>query len=54
MDSSKEKIAEILKKAVKGEEDGYYFYNLLSEKTDNETAKKKLEALRDDESPMEH
>ncbi|KAA3637117.1 MAG: hypothetical protein DWP97_01405 [Calditrichaeota bacterium] len=49
MSNEKEKIAEILKKAIKGEEDGYYFYNLLSEKANNEEAKKKLENLRDDE-----
>ena len=49
MTKSKEYIAEVLKKAIKGEEDGYYFYNLLSEKADNPEAKKKLSTLRDDE-----
>lgn len=49
MSTSKKQISDILKKAIKGEEDGYYFYNLLSEKADNTVAKKKLEALRDDE-----
>lgn len=49
MSEAKEKIAETLRKAIKGEEDGYYFYNLLSEKATNEAAKKKLENLRDDE-----
>ena len=49
MSEGKEKIAEILKKAIKGEEDGYYFYNLLAEKATNVEAKKKLENLRDDE-----
>lgn len=45
----KENVAEILKKAIKGEEDGYFFYNLLAEKSINPAAKKKLENLRDDE-----
>ena len=35
--------------AIKGEEDGYRFYNLLAEKATNPDAKKKLEGLRDDE-----
>lgn len=47
--SDKTNIAEILKKAIKGEEDGYYFYNLLSERASNPQAKRKLESLRDDE-----
>lgn len=45
----KEHVAELLKKAIKGEEDGYKFYNLLAEKSANKEAKRKLEALRDDE-----
>lgn len=49
MTKSKDEIAIALKKAIKGEEDGYFFYNLLSEKADNPDAKKKLETLRDDE-----
>lgn len=49
MTKSKSDIAEILKKAIKGEEDGYFFYNLLAEKATNPEAKKKLEMLRDDE-----
>ena len=47
--TSKSGIAEILKKAIKGEEDGYYFYNILAGKAKNAEAKRKLEGLRDDE-----
>lgn len=47
--TSKSGIAEILKKAIKGEEDGYYFYNILAGKAKNADAKRKLEGLRDDE-----
>ncbi|MBK7140933.1 MAG: ferritin family protein [bacterium] len=47
--TTKSHIAEILKKAIKGEEDGYYFYNLLAEKAKNADARRKLEGLRDDE-----
>lgn len=49
MGRSKEEIAEILKKAIKGEEEGYFFYNLLAEKAVDTNAKKMLELLRDDE-----
>lgn len=49
MTKDKQQIAEILKKAIKGEEDGYFFYNLLAEKSTNPQAKIKLETLRDDE-----
>ena len=49
MTKSKTDIAEILKRAIKGEEEGYFFYNLLAEKATNPEAKKKLEILRDDE-----
>lgn len=50
MSKAKEKVAEALKMAIKGEQDGYRFYNLLSEKAVNKDAKRKLEGLRDDES----
>ena len=50
MTSTKDHIAEVLKRAIKGEEDGYYFYNLLAKKATNEDARRKLEGLRDDES----
>lgn len=50
MPDPKEKIAEVLKVAIKGEEDGFYFYNLLYEKATNQEAKLKLQNLRDDES----
>jgi len=46
---NKEHIAETLRRAIKGEEDGYRFYDLLSQKATNEEAKRKLEHLRDDE-----
>ena len=49
MTNEKEKVKEVLKRAIKGEEDGYYFYNLLSEKATNADAKRKLQNLRDDE-----
>jgi rubrerythrin len=49
MATSKRSIATVLKKAMKGEEDGYYFYNLLAEKSTNAEARRKLERLRDDE-----
>ena len=49
MGMDKEKIAEVLRKAIKGEEDGYKFYNLLAEKATNPDARRKLENLRDDE-----
>jgi rubrerythrin len=39
----------VLKRAIKGERDGYFFYNLLAEKATNKDAKRKLENLRDDE-----
>jgi len=45
----KSELAQLLKTAIKGEEDGYKFYNLLAEKTENVDAKRKLENLRDDE-----
>ncbi len=41
--------AGLLKSAIKGEVDGYTFYNLLAEKSQNREAKKRLEGLRDDE-----
>lgn len=47
--TAKRNIKTILKKAIKGEEDGYYFYNLLAQKATNSEAKRKLEQLRDDE-----
>jgi rubrerythrin len=50
MTEDKNKVAEVLKVAIKGEEDGYFFYNLLAEKATNKEAKRKLEGLRDDES----
>ncbi len=46
---TKQKVAETLKRAIKGEEDGYKFYDLLSKKVANEDARRKLENLRDDE-----
>ncbi|HOP08032.1 MAG TPA: ferritin family protein [candidate division Zixibacteria bacterium] len=46
---SKTELANLLKTAIKGEEDGYMFYDLLSRKSDNADARRKLENLRDDE-----
>ena len=39
----------LLKTAIKGEVDGYTFYNLLAEQSKNVEAKRRLEGLRDDE-----
>ena len=50
MPKTKQTIATTLKKAIKGEEDGFFFYNLLAERATNATAKSKLERLRDDEN----
>lgn len=47
--TSKQKIGEILKKAIKGEDDGYHFYAALAQQAVNEGARRKLENLRDDE-----
>jgi rubrerythrin len=49
MAKTKQQIATILKKAIKGEEDGYFFYNLLAKRATNAAARRKLEGLRDDE-----
>lgn len=42
-------LAEVLKTAIKGEVDGYTFYDLLAGKATNPEAKRKLENLRNDE-----
>ncbi len=49
LDSKTKRISDILKKAIKGEEDGLHFYSLLAEKSTNPEARRKLEGLRDDE-----
>ncbi len=49
MSYKNEEIADILKMAIKGEVDGYTFYDLLSKKATNKDAKRKLENLRNDE-----
>lgn len=49
LDRNKKQIGTILKKAIKGEEDGLHFYSLLAEKATNAEARRKLEGLRDDE-----
>lgn len=49
MAQDKQHIAETLKRAIKGEKDGYHFYDLLSQKATNAEAKRKLQNLRDDE-----
>lgn len=50
--SSKAELAEVLKTAIRAEEDGFRFYDLLVEKADNDDARRKLKRLRDDE--MQH
>ncbi len=49
MANSKEQIGAALKRGIKGEEDGYRFYDLAAKKSTNPDAKRKLEGLRDDE-----
>lgn len=49
LDPRKKKLGDILKKAIKGEEDGLHFYTLLARRAKNPEAKRKLEGLRDDE-----
>jgi rubrerythrin len=49
MSNSKAHIAEVLRRAIRGEEDGYKFYGLMVDKADNPDARRKLEGLRDDE-----
>jgi rubrerythrin len=49
LDPKKKKLGDILKKAIKGEEDGLQFYRLLAKRAANPDAKRKLEGLRDDE-----
>ncbi len=50
MEHTKEEISKILKRAIKGEEDRFNFYQLLAEKSDDVQAKKILQKLCDDES----
>ena len=49
MAKDKQHIADALKRAIKGEEDGFKFYNIMAEKSVNPDAKRKLQGLRDDE-----
>jgi len=49
MSDEKKHIAEVLEAAIKGEEEGFRYYDLLSQRTTNEDARRKLENLRDDE-----
>jgi rubrerythrin len=49
MTSSKDKLAAALKRAIRGEEDGFKFYQIMVDKTKNPDARRKLENLRDDE-----
>jgi rubrerythrin len=53
MTTTKQKVADVLKKGIKGEVDGFKFYDLLSKKATNADAKRKLENLRDDEARHE-
>jgi rubrerythrin len=50
MANNRDKIADVLKRAIKGEDDGFFFYSLLAEKVTNFDAKRKVENLRDDEA----
>jgi rubrerythrin len=54
MSNIEKSVIEILKRAIRGEEDGCRFYDMLSKKTDNTEAKRKLEHLRDDEVRHKH
>lgn len=49
MTDTKRNIADTLRRAIKGEEDGLKFYDALAKRAANPGAKKKLEGLRDDE-----
>lgn len=42
-------LATLLKRAIKSENDGFTFYDLLSKETSSEIVKSRLETLRDDE-----
>ena len=46
---SNDETRDILKRAMRGEKDGYQFYDLVSKKATNPNAKRLLEKLRDDE-----
>ena len=47
--NNKNKLANALKLAIKGELEGFKFYHLLVERATNDEAKRRLEGLRDDE-----
>jgi len=49
MTKSKQQIAEALRTAIRGEEDGFMFYDIMARKAVNPEARRKLENLRDDE-----
>ncbi len=49
MIEEKKKVAEILKAAIKGEDEGYRYYDYLAQRAVNIDARRKLENLRDDE-----
>ena len=49
MTQNKQHIADALKRAIRGEEDGFKFYHIMVGKTKNPDARRKLENLRDDE-----
>jgi len=50
MSQTKEQIAEALKSAIRAEEEGFNFYNMMAAKATNPEAKQKLERLRNDEA----
>lgn len=49
MTDAKVKISEALRRGIRGEDDGYRFYDLMVQKATNADARRKLEGLRDDE-----
>jgi len=49
MTDEKTRVADILKAAIKGEDDGYRYYDYLAQRIVNADARRKLENLRDDE-----
>ncbi|MFQ6009461.1 MAG: ferritin family protein [Candidatus Zixiibacteriota bacterium] len=53
MTTTRQEVADVLKRAIKSELDGFKFYDLLSKKVTNADAKRKLENLRDDETRHE-
>lgn len=49
MTATKQQISTVLKKAIRGEKDGWHFYDELAKRATNAAAIRKLKGLRDDE-----